>query len=382
MANEEHLEIIKQGTKVWNEWKESKIKHSKILFDLIGAYLRGANLSGADLSGVILFGANLDEANLSGANLRGAYLRGAYLSHANLSGADLGGADLKGAELDGSNLKGADLNAAEFVSANLIGADLSRANLLGTNLLEGNLSEAKFYKTIFREAIFADTILSNAKHLETCVHDGPSTIDHRTLAKSGNLPLEFLRGCGLPDEIINTIPILQRSHIHFYSCFISYSTKDKKFAERLFTDLQNKGIRCWFANEDMKIGDKTRNTIDEAINKREKLLLILSKHSIRSNWVEHEVETALDEERKRKTTVLFPIRLDNEVMKSNISWVAKVKRERHIGDFKEWKINESYQKAFERLLHDLKHIKPEFDTLDRTAFLKDASILRRYVDSD
>ena len=38
--------------------------------------------------------------------------------------------------------------------------------------------------------------------------------------------------------------------------FISYSTKDQDFDERLHTDLQDKGVRCWFAPEDVQGGKK------------------------------------------------------------------------------------------------------------------------------
>ena len=61
------------------------------------------------------------------------------------------------------------------------------------------------------------------------------------------------------------------------------------FAERLYADLQNKGVRCWFAPHDLPIGAKTWDAIDEAIRHREKLLVILSEASIASNWVEDEV---------------------------------------------------------------------------------------------
>ena len=37
-----------------------------------------------------------------------------------------------------------------------------------------------------------------------------------------------------------------------------YSSQDQAFAERLHADLQSKGVHCWFAPEDMKIGDKIR----------------------------------------------------------------------------------------------------------------------------
>ncbi len=75
--------------------------------------------------------------------------------------------------------------------------------------------------------------------------------------------------------------------IEFYSCFISYSTKDQEFAERLHADLQAKGVRCWFAPHDMKGGRKLHEQIDEAIRLHDKLLLILSEHSMSSNWVQN-----------------------------------------------------------------------------------------------
>lgn len=44
----------------------------------------------------------------------------------------------------------------------------------------------------------------------------------------------------------------------------------------------------------MKIGDKIRLTINESIRAHDKLLLVLTVHSVESDWVEHEAEHALD----------------------------------------------------------------------------------------
>jgi hypothetical protein len=73
---------------------------------------------------------------------------------------------------------------------------------------------------------------------------------------------------------------LLNQSIQFYSCFIRYSTKDQEFADRLHADLQASGVRCWYAPEDMKIGDRLRISIDETLH--EKLLLILSATSVTS----------------------------------------------------------------------------------------------------
>ena len=195
---------------------------------------------------------------------------------------------------------------------------------------------------------------SKAKGLESCVFHGPSTIDHRTLIKSPNLPLSFLRGCGLPDEYIDYLPSLLNKPIQFYSCFISYSHEDEEFTKKLYNDLQGANVRCWYAPEDLKIGDRTRRTIDEAIKVHDKLLIVLTEKSVESDWVEHEVETALERERKEKRTMLFPIRLDKAVMDNDAGWASHIKNTRNIGDFTKWKEHDDYQKALKRLLRDLK----------------------------
>lgn len=168
------------------------------------------------------------------------------------------------------------------------------------------------------------------------------------------LPEAFLRGCGLPDEFIAYLPSFLNQPIQFYSCFISYSSKDDAFARRLHADLQANNVRCWFAPEDLKIGDRIRPKIDESIRLHDKLLLVLSEHSIASDWVESEVESCFEKERQRKETVLFPIRLDDAVMKTDKAWAAEIRRTRHIGDFSNWKDHDAYQRAFQRVLRDLK----------------------------
>ena len=104
----------------------------------------------------------------------------------------------------------------------------------------------------------------------------------------------------------------------------------------------------------MKIGDKIRHRIDESIRLYNKLLLVLSEYSVKSAWVEQEVETALAKEREGQPHILFPIRLDDMVMQMTGGWPALIRNTRYIGDFTRWKQHDDYQQAFERLLRDLK----------------------------
>ena len=103
--------------------------------------------------------------------------------------------------------------------------------------------------------------------------------------------------------------MLRNNPVEFNSCFISYSTKDQKFAERLHADLQAKGVRCWFAPHDTKGGRKLYEQIDAAIHIHNRVLLILSRDSINSEWVKREIEKALKRQGQEKRDILFPIRL-------------------------------------------------------------------------
>jgi hypothetical protein len=41
-------------------------------------------------------------------------------------------------------------------------------------------------------------------------------------------------------------------------------------------------------------------------------------------------------------------------METGEAWAAEIRRTRHIGDFRRWKDHDEYQKAFGRLMRDLK----------------------------
>ncbi|HAM48032.1 MAG TPA: hypothetical protein DCO73_09860 [Alphaproteobacteria bacterium] len=154
MANQDHLKILHQGVKAWNDWRSA---NADIRPDLSGADFTGADLRDANLSG-----ANLSGADLRGARLRDADLRHANLRDANLSGADLRDAVLRDANLCGANLYGADLFDADLSGANLTGADLTGADLFGADLSGANLSEANLSGADLRGAVLRGADLSGA----------------------------------------------------------------------------------------------------------------------------------------------------------------------------------------------------------------------------
>lgn len=145
---------------------------------------------------------------------------------------------------------------------------------------------------------------------------------------------------------------LQKTQVQ--SCFMSFYSKDQEFADCLHHDLVGNGVEVGFAPKDMRIGDKIRARIEQSIQIYDRLGVVLSEHSIGSTWVADEVEAALEKERNRSSIVLFPITVDATVWETHEPWAAKLRRERHIGDFRRWKEHDAYQASLERLLRDLR----------------------------
>lgn len=325
MSNPQHLAILKQGLKAWNEWRQ---ENPDVEPDLKGAVINW-DLSGVDLSRCDLTGAGFYETDVISANLRNAKLMNSEFFWVDLTESDLTGVDLSYAALsEMDSLDRADFSHAKFSFSRLQGVDLSKV-----------------------------------RGLDKVRHEGPSSIDIDTVYLSkGNISEVFLRGAGVPDDFIRHMKSLVGHQIQFYSCFISYSSKDQEFADQLYTDLQKEGVRCWFARKSLKTGDEFRTEIDKSIRVHDKLLLVLSENSIDSKWVQKEVETAFEKEQHQNTLVLFPVRLDNSVMERDKAWAADIRRMRQIADFSNWKDHDSYEKAFQRLLSDLKTEKAEGKT--------------------
>ena len=373
MANAEQLAIWQEGPEFWNEWRA---KNRDVEIDLSEVVLAAGEYS--------LF-VEFAEFNLSGCNLRGIYLDHGYLLRSDLRGADLSHANLIGVVLKGSNLVGADLYKANLSGSDLTGCLLTETNLSGANLQETSLVEAdlvgaefagcNFLRAEMGATVFGNSDMSQAIGLENVVHRGPSRISIDVFARSkGKIPDVFLWGCGLSDWEIEAVklynPELSNDEVNkilyklydfrasqalqISPLFISYSHTDGDFVDKLGDHLKRKGVRYWRDIHDATAG-RLEKVIDRAMRLNPTVLLILSAHSLKSDWVEHEVREARKLEKEIGRDVLCPVALDDDWKSS--SWPKRIMEqvmEYHILDFSAWKDDIKFSSMFRNLIDGLR----------------------------
>lgn len=312
MADPALIRLLQQGSTAWNSWREKRPD--------IEPDLRKADLHETQLSGI-----NFDRTCLDGADLRNANLRSASLKAASLYQSDLRGAKLRDAWLHRTLFKETLLEKTNFSHARLL------------------------------ETMFLNVDLRASIDLERGFHLGPSTIGIDTIQRSrGNIPDAFLRGAGVSEQLLTCLHTSGQAPFDYYTCFISYSSSNQDFVEKLYKDLRKAGVLCWYAPESLETGEKFPARITEAVQSREKVLVVLSKDSLKSDWVKKEVELARQKEGNGKREVLLPIRLDSAILNTSIGWAASIHNRRHIQSFEKWQQPSRYQKMVEDLLNHLR----------------------------
>lgn len=91
------------------------------------------------------------------------------------------------------------------------------------------------------------------------------------------------------------------------SVFISYSSKDSTFVEKLSTKLVENRIHVWRDKWEMKPGDSLIDKIQNGLEDSSFLLVVLSNNSVKSEWCKKELNSGLMRELDERKVVVIPI---------------------------------------------------------------------------
>jgi hypothetical protein len=142
---------------------------------------------------------------------------------------------------------------------------------------------------------------------------------------------------------------------------VSYSWSDAHFVDRVRDRLVAEGINVWLDRHDMVAGT-IQDQVWRAIQNYHAVIIVLSRHSIASDWVENELDMARKKERQLGKAVLCPIAIDD-------SWKIKVSayaspgdpsrqlwrtlQQKLVIDFADWE-TDRFHPSFSKLLRGLK----------------------------
>jgi hypothetical protein len=89
--------------------------------------------------------------------------------------------------------------------------------------------------------------------------------------------------------------------------FISHSSKDKQFARLLCIDLKKAGHNVWLDEWAILVGESIPKKIEIGVEECNFVVVVLSKKSVKSNWVEREWHLKYWEEVKKGAIFVLPV---------------------------------------------------------------------------
>jgi hypothetical protein len=86
--------------------------------------------------------------------------------------------------------------------------------------------------------------------------------------------------------------------------FISHAVADTDIVEAIATVLKEHDYAPWVADTELLPGDDIGQTISEGIAAADVFLVVLSSNSLRSKWVQREIESAVLREDEKRVVVV------------------------------------------------------------------------------
>ncbi|WP_029914776.1 toll/interleukin-1 receptor domain-containing protein [Pelobacter seleniigenes] len=93
--------------------------------------------------------------------------------------------------------------------------------------------------------------------------------------------------------------------------FISHSSINKPFVDRLVADLASREIPAWYDKFDLRIGDSVPGGINAGLAEAKYFLIVLSQAALTSRWVTEELNAALMSQVAMSGTFILPVLVED-----------------------------------------------------------------------
>ncbi len=93
--------------------------------------------------------------------------------------------------------------------------------------------------------------------------------------------------------------------------FLSHSHADKPMARQICGELNRSGIEVWIDEAEIKIGGSLIQKIGDALENVDLLVALISRHSVKSAWVQKELNLAMTKETKGRKVIVLPVVIDH-----------------------------------------------------------------------
>ena len=136
--------------------------------------------------------------------------------------------------------------------------------------------------------------------------------------------------------------------------FISYSSQDRLFVQKMEAVLTESGMKCWRDEHELVAGRITRQ-LTRAIMSNDVVLVVLSKNSLSSDWVEWELASARERERTEGRDFICLIAIDTYWKEWGEDPVLKWEVLKYqVVSFENWTTGSSFDESTTKLLKGLK----------------------------
>lgn len=155
---------------------------------------------------------------------------------------------------------------------------------------------------------------------ELCEHYSSIASNQANVSLAGEITIGEVRGWLVtppvtPESenqlILDAIALKSGSNLpggQFRSIFLSHTSADKPFVRQLREDLLERNVpKVWIDEAEIMLGDSLLEKIAKGIDQCQYFGIVLSPRSIDSNWVRHELETAMNRQIGGREVVVLPL---------------------------------------------------------------------------